>query len=166
MGKELFTHVAEHQARAVLISLLLPFWFKKRWNKQSIPRVTYTDPEVASIGLSEKEARHRYCSLAVYHVLFPSLDRAITAGRTEGFVKIITKKWSSNILGATIVGERAGEMIMQLSTAIYWKIPLRKLASLIYPYPGYSLSVRQTADLWLKETVVPTILKWFRRKEV
>lgn len=142
-------------------SLLLPFPFKKKIDrKQSIPRVTYTDPEVASVGLSEEEATKSY-NIASYHVPFSSVDRAITAGRTEGFVKIITKKWSSQILGCTIVGPRAGEMPGQITTAMHAKIPLRKLSSLIHPYPTYNQAIRKAADLWLTQT----ILSIFKRRK-
>ncbi|MBS0605641.1 MAG: FAD-dependent oxidoreductase [Verrucomicrobia bacterium] len=160
-GAPFFTHYAESQARSVLTSLLLPFGIKKSLNCAPVPRVTYTDPEIASIGLLEQEALQRYKarSIAVYHVPFTKLDRAITAGRTEGFVKIITKKWSSKILGATIVAPRAGEMLMQIATAMQGKIPLRKLSSMIHPYPTYSLAIRKASDLWLTQTVLPTIKK-------
>ncbi len=75
-------------------------------------------------------------------------------GRTEGCVKIITKKWSSKILGATIVGPRAGEMLMEISTAMHAKLPLRKLGTLMHPYPIESLAIRKAADKWLTETIL------------
>lgn len=161
VGKPFFTHWAENQARSVLTSILLPFPFKKKIDKnQSIPRVTYTDPEVASIGLSEKEASRCY-NIATYIVPFSQVDRAITTGRTEGFVKIVTKKWSSKILGCTIVGPRAGEMLGEISLAMYAGIPLRKLSALIHPYPTYNGAIRKAADLWLTQT----ILSIFKRKK-
>ncbi|MBI2742374.1 MAG: FAD-dependent oxidoreductase [Chlamydiales bacterium] len=160
-GAPFFTHAAENQARSVLTSLLLPFSFKKKLDlKQPIPRVTYTDPEVASVGLSEAEASDSY-KIATYYVPFDLVDRAITAGRTEGFIKIITKKWSSRILGCSIVAPRAGEMLGQLTTAMHAKMPLRKLASLIPPYPTYSQAIRKAADMWLTQTV----LSLFKRKK-
>jgi pyruvate/2-oxoglutarate dehydrogenase complex dihydrolipoamide dehydrogenase (E3) component len=158
-GSPFFTHWAENQARSVLTSLLLPFK-KKLDRKQAIPRVTFTDPEVASIGLEEKEAAQMY-GIATYHIPFSSVDRALTAGRTEGFIKIITKKWSSQILGCTIVAPRAGEMLGEVSLAMMAKIPLRKLARLIHPYPTYNQAIRKAADLWLTQT----ILSVFRGKK-
>lgn len=161
VGRPFFTHWAESQARSVLTSLILPFPFKKKIDKnQSIPRVTYTDPEVASIGLSEKEASQKY-SIATYKIPFSKVDRAITAGQTKGFVKIVTKKWSSKILGCTIVGPRAGEMLSEISLAMHAGIPLRKLSALIHPYPTYSGAIRKAADLWLTQT----ILSLFKRKK-
>ncbi len=158
-GPPFFTHRAENQARAVLASLLLPF--KKRLDlSQAIPRVTYTDPEVASVGLSEEEAAKRY-KIASYFVPFTAVDRAVTTGRTEGFVKIVTKKWSSKILGCTIVSPRAGEMLGEVTLAMNAGIPLRKLANLIHPYPTYNQAIRKAADLWLTQTILPL----FRRKK-
>lgn len=157
VGAPFFTHRAENQGRAVLTSLLLPF--KKKIDPQPIPRVTFTDPEVASIGLSEEEAVKKY-TIASYLVPFNTVDRAITTGRTEGFVKVITKKWSSRILGCTIVAPCAGEMLGEISLAMLAKIPLRKLARLIHPYPTYNLALRKAADLWLTQT----LLSLFRRK--
>lgn len=157
-GAPFFTHYAEYQARGVLTSLILPMGMKKKIKPpQQIPRVTFTDPEVASVGLSEKQALEKYPAykLKTYRVNFSDVDRAITAGRTEGFVEIVTKKWSSKILGATIVSPRAGEMLMQISTAMYFDIPLRKLAKVIFPYPIYSHAIRKAADKWLTETLLP-----------
>lgn len=155
-GEPFFTHLAENQARSVLVSLLLPWPLKKRLDKkQAVPHVTFTDPEVASLGMKEKEAMEKFgnSQIAVYTIPFSEVDRAITTGRTEGFVKIVTKKWSSHILGATIVGPRAGEMIMQISTAMLVGMPLRKFARLIHPYPTYSAAVRKAADQWLTKTI-------------
>ena len=149
-GPPFFTHYAENQARTVLTNLLLPFIMKK--SRQPIPRCTYTDPEVASIGLKEEECHPK--KIAVYRVPFSEVDRSITMGRTEGCVKIITKKWSSKILGATIVGPRAGEMLMEISTAMHAKLPLRKLGTLMHPYPIESLAIRKAADKWLTETIL------------
>lgn len=163
-GPPFFTHLAENQARAVLTTILLPGPFKKKLDlKQPIPRCTFTDPEVASFGMGQEEATKVFGKkkLALYYVPFAEVDRAITADREEGFVKVITKKWSSQILGATIVGPRAGEMLQELSLAALFNIPLRKLSRLIHPYPVYSGAIRKAADLWLTQT----LLSLFRRKQ-
>ncbi len=157
-GAPPFTHLAENHGRQVLQNLLLPrLLWKKCTPREAIPRVTFTDPEIAATGLTEKQAIELYGTRSVksylYH--FSELDRAITAGREDGFVKVVTKKWSSKILGATIVGARAGEMIMELQLAMVEKIPLRKLSQIIHPYPTYSLAVRKVADQWLSQTLLP-----------
>lgn len=160
-GPPFFTHLAENRARSVLTTLLLSPFFKKKIDRQAIPRVTYTDPEVASIGLSEEEAIAKYGTkkVAVYRVPMSEVDRAITQDRTEGFITIVTKRWSSRILGATIVCPRAGEMLSEISLAMFAKIPLRKLAGLIHPYPTYSLGIRRAADKWLSQTIIGALWK-------
>ncbi len=161
-GPPFFTHLAENRARAILTTLLLsPFWRKKIDHKQAIPRVTYTDPEIASIGISEEEAIEKYgkTRIATYVVPMSTVDRAITQDHTKGFVKIITKRWSSQILGATIVCSRAGEMLSEISLAMFSKIPLRKLSALIHPYPTYNLAIRRCADEWLTKTILPFLKK-------
>jgi len=169
VGRALFTHIAENEGRTVLFNLLnpLPWPFKKKKDLcQAIPHVTFTDPEIGKAGLSEKEAIDMYgaCRITTYHVPFTHVDRAITTGRTEGFVRIITKKWSSKILGTTVVGPRAGEMLTQITTAMHYGIPLRKLAALIHPYPIYSHAIRKAADQWLTNTILPTFIKSYEEK--
>ena len=159
IGAPFFTHLAENHGRTVLRNIIFP-WIKQSRSDQPVPRVTYTDPEIASIGMLANEAIEKYSenSIAVYTVDFKEVDRAITQSREEGFVEIVTKKWTSKILGATIVGPRAGEMLAEISLSIYFGIPLRKLASIIHPYPTYSLAIRRAADLWLKQTILPKLL--------
>jgi len=161
-GPPFFTHLAENHARIVLSNLLLPWPIRKKVKPKSlIPRVTYTDPEIASIGYLKSSAIEKYSekSLAIYELPFSEIDRAICQGDTEGFIQIITKKWSSKIIGVTIVGTRAGELLGELILAINENIALRKLSNIIHPYPTFSLGLRQTADLWLKQTVIPKFLK-------
>lgn len=163
-GHALFTHIAKNEARTVLWNILSPYPFlKKEDNYQSIPRVTFTDPELASFGLSEQAAREQYghAQITVHTIPFTDVDRAITASRTEGFVKVIAKKWSGKVLGATIVGPRAGEMITELTLAKHSHVPLRKIATLIHPYPTYNQGVRKAAEQWLTQTLKPFIPQFF-----
>lgn len=159
-GGPAFTHAAENRGRSVLVSLLLP-WNQKLDLRQPVPRVTYTDPEIASIGMTDAEAKAQLGEKKVktYTLSMEEVDRAITAGRTEGFIRVVTKKWSSQILGATIVAPRAGEMLMELSLAMWARIPLKKLAKLIHPYPIYNQGIRKVADLWLTQTLLPMLRK-------
>lgn len=159
-GQALFTHVAERDGRAVLINLLLPRWLhifaRSLADEQHIPRVTFTAPEVAVIGISEAEAIECYGKkrIAIYEVEFDEIDRAICQKQTAGFVRIITKKWSSRILGATICASRAGEMLMEIGVAMASRRPLRKIARLLHPYPIYNLAIRKAADQWLAKTIL------------
>ncbi len=151
-GPPFFTHRAEHHARTLVFNLLVPI-FNKKIDKQAMPRCTFTDPEVASIGLTHAQAVAQYGEkkIKTYRVPLSEVDRAIAAGRTDGFVSITTRRLSSKILGATVVGPRAGEILMQISTAMFKGIPLRSLSTLIHPYPIYGQAVRKCADGWLKQ---------------
>ncbi|NGX29032.1 MAG: Mercuric reductase [Candidatus Anoxychlamydiales bacterium] len=154
IGAPFFTHKAESMARSVLFSLLVPF-VKKKICLHPMPRVTFTDPEIASIGLSEEKAIEQYGEkkVAIYFVPLEDLDRAIVENETQGFVKIITHKWSSEIIGTTIVSKRAGEMLSEILVAMKKNIKLRSLSDIIHPYPTYSLGIRKAADKYLTQTI-------------
>lgn len=156
-GSQMFSHTAEAAGRALLFNFLAPWPFKKKVRLHApAPHVTFTSPEVAGIGMTEEEAVKRYGKnrIACYYVPFDEVDRAICQGSTEGFVYIVTKKWSSKILGATIAASRAGEMLMEVGVAMSFGIPLRKLSHLLHPYPIYNLAIRKAADQWLTKTVL------------
>lgn len=163
LGGPLFTHFAEHGGRAVLKNLLLPF--KQKIYDQAIPRVTFTDPEVASIGLLEEEAIAKFGEkkIATYKLPFDQIDRAICESKENGFIFVVTKKWSSQILGASIVGRGAGEMLASISLAMKKKIPLKTLSSVIPPYPTYTQGIRKIADMWLTQTFLPGIKKVLKK---
>jgi pyruvate/2-oxoglutarate dehydrogenase complex dihydrolipoamide dehydrogenase (E3) component len=161
-GRSFFPHAAENQARTVLANLILPWPFKVKLDlDQPIPRVTFTDPEVASLGLTEKAAIELYGqkNIATYLVPLSESDRAICQDRKDGFVKVITKKYTSKILGATIVAPIGADMLVEISCAMRFNIPLRKLSSLIHPYPTYSQIIRKAADEWLLKTILPLFCK-------
>lgn len=156
-GDDFFTHAAENRARTLLTNLLLPWPLRFRIDTaQAMPRVTFTDPEIASAGLSEKQAMavYGYKKITTYRIPFSQVDRAETAGKIEGYIAIATKKWTSKILGVTIVGPRASEMLQEVTLAMHQGISLRKLSSLIHPYPTYSLAVRKAADMWFLKTIL------------
>ncbi|MGH7531119.1 MAG: dihydrolipoyl dehydrogenase family protein [Gemmatimonadales bacterium] len=146
-GGPQFTHAAEYMARVVVQNALTPL--KARADYRLVPRVTFTDPEVAAIGLTPAEAsaagRHE-----VYRYEFGDLDRAITDGADVGFCKIVTGR-RGRIVGATIVGRGAGELIVPIALAMRQGIPLRALANVIYPYPTMSEVVKRTAQAWYRE---------------
>lgn len=159
-GHSFYTHAAESQARTILANLLWPWPMQFKMDTlQPIPRVIYTDPEIASIGLTEEEAIEKYGArnIAIYVVPLSEADRAICESRTEGFVKFVTKRFSSKILGATIVAPIAADMLLEISCAMRYKVPLRKLSSLIHPFPTYSQIIRKAADAWLSETLFPLV---------
>jgi len=154
-GAPYFTHKAEAMARSVLMSLLVPV-INKKISKDPLPRVTFTDPEVASIGLSEAQAikSHGENQIATYIVPFEDLDRATTENAQDGFVKIVTHKWNAKLFGATIVGARAGEMLSEILIIMNKHIRLFRLTNIIHPYPTFSGAVKKAADKYFTETLL------------
>jgi pyruvate/2-oxoglutarate dehydrogenase complex dihydrolipoamide dehydrogenase (E3) component len=164
-GPPYYAHAAENHARGVLRNLLLPSLFRRKLDSaQLVPRVIFTDPELASIGLTEEQAIEKYGTygIATYMVPLSESDRAVCLGRTDGFVKFVTKRYSSKILGATFVAPIAADMLIEVSMAIRDGVPLRKLSSLIHPYPTYSQIVQKAAEKWLQDTIRPLFGKLFR----
>jgi len=122
--------------------------------------VTYTDPEIAHVGLYEQEAQAQGLDTNTIKISFEDVDRAIAEGEEEGFVKILHQKGSDEILGATIVASHAGEMISEITTAIVHKIGLSKMASVIHPYPTQAEAIKKSADLYRRGLLTPTSKKF------
>lgn len=147
-GRLQFTHVADYMARIVVQNALTPL--KAKASYRVVPWVTYTDPEVARVGLTEAEATSRGERVEVFRSDFADLDRAIVDGATAGFAKIVTR-CNGRILGATIVGRGAGELIMEIVLAMRFGVPLQKLDGVIHPYPTMSEIVKRTAGNWYRQ---------------
>lgn len=167
-GHGLYTHVGEFQARKVVKNI---FFYPLRFSmglKQPIPHVIFSDPEIASIGLLESDAVRQYGShrIAIYEIPFSDLDRALTQDQTIGLIKIITKKWTGRILGATIVGRCAGELLTPLSIAINKKIPLYYFSRLMHSYPTYSQMFQMAADLYFSQTLIPFIKRPLKKHDL
>ena len=143
-GGRQFTHLADYQARLVLRNALTPFPAKADY--RVVPWVTFCDPEVARVGHSEPEARAAGLRPRVFRYDFEDLDRAIVDRRREGFVKIVTAP-NGTILGATIVGRGAGELITPVVLAMQRRMKIAALSSFIYPYPTMSEAVKRAAEL-------------------
>jgi pyruvate/2-oxoglutarate dehydrogenase complex dihydrolipoamide dehydrogenase (E3) component len=146
-GGPQFTHAAEYMARVVVQNALTPI--PAGVDYRLVPRVTFTDPEVAAVGLTAEEAAGAGRRHEVYRYDFRDLDRAITDGADIGFCKVVTAP-RGKILGATIVGRAAGELLMPLVMAMARGIPLGRLANAIYPYPTMSEIVKRTAQAWYR----------------
>ncbi len=143
-----FTHVADYMARIVVQNALTPL--KAKASYHVVPWVTYTDPEVARVGVTEAEATAQGERVEVFRSDFADLDRAIVDGATAGFAKIVTRR-DGRILGATIVGRGAGELIMEIVLAMRFRVPLQKLDAVIHPYPTMSEIVKRTAGTWYRQ---------------
>ena len=154
-----FTHVAAHQAWfASLNGLLAPFWsFKVDY--RVIAWATFTDPEVARVGLSEDEAAQRGVEVEVTRYGIDDLDRAIADGADHGFVKVLTQPGSDRILGATVVGAHAGELIHEFVLAMKHGLGLNKLLGTMHIYPTMSEANKYAAGVWKRAHAPQTALR-------
>ncbi|UBF27965.1 mercuric reductase [Kovacikia minuta CCNUW1] len=152
-----FTHAADAAARIVIKNTLFsPFGLgRAKLSSLVMPWATYTAPEVAHVGLYEKDAEAQGIEVETIKIPFDSVDRAIADGETEGFLKIHHKKGSDQILGATIVADHAGEMISEVTTAIVNKIGLSKLSGVIHPYPTQAEAIKKAADAYRRTLLTP-----------
>lgn len=147
-GKHLFTHVADYQAKTALGNALFPV--KRRVDYRVVPWTTFTDPEVARVGLTEKEALEEYDDVKVFRYAFDALDRAVTDGEPHGLVKLVTGK-GGKILGGHIIGPDAGNLIGEIVLAMRNNIPVQILSSTIHVYPTLSEGVKRAADNYYRE---------------
>jgi len=147
-GPYQFTHAAAHQAWfAAVNGLLAPLW-RFRTDYRVIPWVTFTEPEIARVGLSETEARERGIAVEITRYDLGDLDRAITESADRGFVKVLTAPGKDRILGALIVGTHAGELLAQFVLAMKQGIGLNRLLGTIHAYPTFGEAVKFTAGTW------------------
>ncbi|MGB3614296.1 MAG: mercuric reductase [Elainellaceae cyanobacterium] len=152
-----FTHAADAAARIVIKNALFsPFGLgRSKLSDLVMPWVTYTDPEVAHVGLYDNEAQERGYDINTIKIDFDDVDRALAEGDSEGFLKITHKRGSDEILGATIVAPHAGEMISEITTAIVHKIGLSKMSSVIHPYPTEAEAIKKAADAYRRTLLTP-----------
>jgi pyruvate/2-oxoglutarate dehydrogenase complex dihydrolipoamide dehydrogenase (E3) component len=155
-----FTHVADAQAKIAIRNAL--FLGRSRASALTIPWCTYTDPEIAHVGLSEDEARKRGVAVKAFTQPLAESDRAILDGETEGFVKILVKEGTDQIIGATIVASHAGEMITEITTAIVAGVGLGRLGDIIHPYPAQADAIRRAAGLYTRTRLTPFVARLFR----
>lgn len=152
-----FTHAAEAMARIALQNAL--FFGRKKASSLVIPWTTYTDPEVAHVGLTEPEARNRGYQVETFTLPFAEVDRAILDGETEGFARVHMDVKTRRILGATLVSRHAGESIGELVLAMTQGLKLEVLSGVIHPYPTQAEVVKRLGDASLKSRLKP----WMRR---
>jgi pyruvate/2-oxoglutarate dehydrogenase complex dihydrolipoamide dehydrogenase (E3) component len=160
-SKYQFTHMSDFGARLVIRNAL--FFGRDKFSNLIIPWATYTEPEVAHVGLYEKDLRERQIDCVTFTREFADVDRGIVDGETEGFVKIHVKKGSDQILGATIVGSHAGDMISEITVAMQSGMGLGKLANVIHPYPTAAEAIRQCGDAYNRSRLTPTVKGLFNR---
>ena len=140
-----FTHVAEAEARLIIRNIMFP-WIKEKMNYAVVPWTIFTEPEIGRVGCTEQEARERHGSkVTVEHFSLSHSDRAVTDAATDGFIKLVLR-WQ-RILGAHIVGPRAGELIQQVALLMRYKLPVSAL-TMIHTYPTYSYALHQANDAY------------------
>lgn len=154
-----FTHAADFAARIVIQNAL--FFGRRKLSALVVPWATYTDPEIAHVGLYERDAGARGIAIDTYVRRFAEVDRAIADGDTEGFVKVHVAKGTDRIVGGTIVSPHAGELIGELALALVSGIGLSKLAAVIHPYPTQSEALRQVGDLYNRTRLTPRVKRLF-----
>ena len=152
-----FTHTADAAARLVIQNAL--FRGRKRYSALTIPWCTYTDPEIAHVGMYERDARERGIPVDTFVREMKEVDRAVVDGEEEGFVKVHVRKGTDKILGATIVARHAGEMINEISLAMVGGIGLGTLGRVIHSYPTQAEAIRQVADLYNRTRLTPFVRK-------
>jgi pyruvate/2-oxoglutarate dehydrogenase complex dihydrolipoamide dehydrogenase (E3) component len=159
-----FTHTADAQARIVIANAL--FMGRQKTSSLVIPWCTYTDPEIAHVGLYEAEARARGMDVDTFTVPLAEVDRALLDGEDEGFARVHLRKGTDRILGATIVARHAGEMINELSLAMTAGLGLSAIGKTIHPYPTQAEAVKKLADAYNRSRLTPFIKRiltaWLR----
>jgi len=156
-----FTHTADATARMVIQNAL--FFGRKKVSALTIPWCTYTDPEIAHVGMYEKDAKEKGIDVETYVRLLKDVDRAIADGEEEGFVKVHVKKGTDQILGATIVARHAGEMISEMTLAIVGNLGLKTLGQMIHTYPTQAEAIKQVADAYNRTRLTTFIKELFKK---
>jgi pyruvate/2-oxoglutarate dehydrogenase complex dihydrolipoamide dehydrogenase (E3) component len=155
-----FTHIEDASARIVVQNAL--FCGRKRLSALTIPWCTYTDPEIAHVGLYVRDALEKNIPVKTFTVPMHDVDRAITDGEEEGFVKIHVKEGTDKILGATAVARHAGEMINNISLTISSGIGLRSLARVVQAYPTQVEAIKMAADAYNRTRSTPALKRLLR----
>ncbi len=162
-GPYQFTHTAAHQAWYAAVNALFGTFRKFRVDYRVIPWATFVDPEVARVGLNELEAREQGIGYEVSRFELAELDRAIAEGEDHGFVKVLTKPGSDKILGVSIVGSHAGDIIAEYILAMKHGIGLNKILGTIHIYPTLAEANKAAAGEWKKAHVPEKLLQWVEK---
>jgi len=162
-GPYQFTHTAAHQAWYASVNALFSPFKKFRADYSVVPWATFTDPEVARVGLNEREARQQGINYEVSRYGIDDLDRAIADGEDRGFVKVLTMPGRDRILGATIVGNHAGDLLAEFVTAMRHGLGLNKILGTIHIYPTMAEANKYLAGTWKRNHKPETLLKWVER---
>lgn len=162
-GPYQFTHVGAHQAWYAAVNALFGALKRFKVDYRVIPWTTFVDPEVARVGINELEATEKKIPHEVTRFEFSELDRAIADSTGRGFVKVLTAPGKDRILGVTIVGEHAGDLLAEFVLAMKWKLGLNKILSTIHTYPTLAEANKYAAGEWRRAHAPQRVLKWLAR---
>ena len=162
-GAQQFTHFAAHQAWYAAVNALFGIFRRFRADYSIIPRVTYTDPEVAHAGLTEAEAKAQEMPHEIVRYDLGHLDRAVTESANQGFVKLLVAPGKDRILGATIAAHNGGEMLAEIVLAMKHGIGLDKVLGTIHAYPTMAEANKYAAGEWKKMHKPERVLRWLER---
>lgn len=154
-----FTHAADFMARIVIQNSL--FFGRAKSSALTIPWCTYTDPEIAHVGMYEHEAKEKGIPVHTITIEMADVDRAILDGETDGFLKVHLKRGTDKILGATLVARHAGEMISEITLAMVAGKGLGTIARTIHPYPTQAEVIRRAGDAYNRTRLTPFVRKLF-----
>jgi pyruvate/2-oxoglutarate dehydrogenase complex dihydrolipoamide dehydrogenase (E3) component len=157
-----FTHAADFMARIVIRNAL--FLGRAKVSALTIPWCTYTEPEIAHVGLYEKDAQEQGFAVETFTRQLQEVDRSILEGHTNGLVRVHIRKGTDKIIGATIVAFDAGDMISELTLAMSNGLGLKHISATIHPYPTQAEAIRQVADAYNRTRLTPRVaalLKWW-----
>ena len=162
-GPYQFTHTAAHQAWYAAVNALFGRFWRFKADYSVIPWATFTDPEVARVGLCETEAREQGVPFEVTRYGIDDLDRAIADGTAHGFVKVLTVPGKDRILGVTIVGEHAGDLLAEYVLAMKHGLGLNKILATIHTYPTLAEANKYAAGAWKRARAPQRLLRWVAR---
>ncbi len=162
-GPYQFTHTASHQAWYAAVNVLFGEFRKFKADYSVIPWATFIDPEVARVGLNEQEAREKGIACEVTRFNLNDLDRAIADSTPQGFIKVLTSPGKDNILGVTIVGEHASDLLAEFTLAMKHKLGLNKILGTIHIYPTLSEASKYVAGEWKRQHAPKLLLKWVEK---
>ena len=161
IGDQQFTHAADAMARLCIRNAF--FFGRRSWPAYPVPHATYTDPEIAQIGLTAAEADRQGLAIDTYRVPFSGIDRCVLDGNEKGFIAAHCRQGTGQLLGATIAGHRAGELINTFSLLMSRRLSLGTLSNAIHCYPTQSQSLQQLGDQFQRSRLSPWSARLLKR---
>ena len=162
-GPYQFTHVAAHQAWYAAVNGLFGGFKRFKADYSVIPWATFIDPEVARVGLNEQDAKAQHIAYEVTKYGIDDLDRAIADSAAHGFVKVLTVPGKDTILGVTIVGAHAGDLLAEYVLAMRHGLGLNKILGTIHTYPTMAEANKYAAGEWKRAHQPVALLRWVER---